>query len=357
VTSGTANIIQNNQKWKFMSQRRKPPLKYINDEQAGWSRKRWGKGFTYRDEKGNRIGDQARKDRIKSLVIPPAWKEVWICPREDGYLQATGRDEKGRKQYIYHPKWVAYRQNQKFDHIVDFADNLPLIRQTIRKHLQDKDWTKRKVMALIIKVLDETAIRIGNRVYQERNSTFGLTTLRRKHLTISGEQLLLSYKGKSNQYREIEIDDQRLIRLIKDCSELPGYEIFRYRDADGKHQPVDSQDVNEYLQVITGKEFSSKDFRTWYATASAVDLWPVVNEEHLGLSIEKRLGKLVKNVARKLGNTVSVCRKYYIHPKVLSHLEKKTFNSLKSIKVALPEVFMKEMEASERLAFYLIKQK
>lgn len=340
-----------------MAASRKPPLNYISDEQEGWTRKRWGKGFSYRNEKGARIMDGSSLDRIRGLVIPPAWKEVWICPDPDGYLQATGRDEKGRKQYIYHPQWIAYRQNQKFDHIVDFAENLPLIRKTIRTHLKDKTWTKRKVMALILEIMDETAIRIGNRVYKERNNTFGLTTLRRKHLDLSDNQLVLSFKGKSNQYREIKINNRRLIRLIKDCSELPGYEIFRYQDADGKFQQVDSQDVNEYLQVITGKEFSSKDFRTWYATATAVDLWPKINEEHPDLPLEKRLSNLVKGVAGELGNTVSVCRKYYIHPKILRHFEKKARQALGSVKVTLPEPFMKEMDESECLAFQLIKQK
>ncbi|PHN05058.1 DNA topoisomerase IB [Flavilitoribacter nigricans] len=340
-----------------MGASRKPPLKYISDEQAGYTRIPWGRGFTYRDTEGKRISDKASLQRFKDLVIPPAWKEVWICPEEKGYLQVTGRDEKDRKQYIYHPKWVEYRQAQKFDHIVEFADHLPLIRQTVRKHLKDKTWTKRKMMALILEVLDETALRIGNRIYKERNNTFGLTTLRRKHLTVSEKNLTLSFKGKSNQYREVAIDNKRLIRLIKDCSELPGYEIFRYQDAEGKYQLIDSQDVNEYLQVITGKEFSSKDFRTWYATASAVDLWPKINEEHPDLSMDKRLANLVKSVAQKLGNTVSVCRKYYIHPKVLRQFEKRTIDYFNDLKLTLPEPFMKEMDEAECLAFQLIKQK
>lgn len=340
-----------------MGTSRKPPLKYISDEQPGFTRLPWGRGFTYRDTEGVRIQDKACLKRIKSLVIPPAWKKVWICPHANGYLQVTGRDEKGRKQYIYHPDWVAYRQAQKFDHIVEFAGKLPVIRQTIRKHLRDTSWTKRKVLALILQILDETAIRIGNRIYKEQNNTFGLTTLRRKHLHLSDKDLKFSFKGKSNQYREVPITNKRLIRLIKDCSELPGYEIFRYKDADGKLQQVESQDVNEYLQVITGEEFSSKDFRTWFATASAVDLWLQLHEENPELPLDKRLSRLVKNVAEKLGNTISVCRKYYIHPKVLQQFEKRKIDQLMNLKVTLPELFMEEMDASECLALQLIKQK
>lgn len=340
-----------------MGKSRKPPLKYISDEQEGISRLPWGRGFTYRDAEGKRITDTAQLERIKALVIPPAWKKVWICTEKDGYLQATGRDDKGRKQYIYHPEWVAYRQQKKFDHIVNFAENLPLIRRTTREHLKDKEWTKRKVMALILKVLDETAIRIGNLTYKEQNNTFGLTTLRRKHMEVDGRKLMLSFKGKSNQYREVTIQDRALVRLIKECSELPGYEIFRYVDADGKYQIVDSQDVNEYLQVITGKEFSSKDFRTWYATAVAVELWPEVYAEDPDQPFVKQATNLVKRVADELGNTVSVCRKYYIHPKILAQLEKMDIDGIQNLKVALPELFVQEMDECERLALALIRKK
>lgn len=338
-----------------MRKSRKPPLRYISEEQEGITRLPWGRGFTYRDHRDNRITDKATLERIKSLVIPPAWRSVWICPEADGYLQAVGRDEKGRKQYIYHPEWVAYRQKKKFDRIVEFAENLPLIRRVTREHLRDKTWTKRKVMALVLMVMDETAIRIGNKVYKERNNTFGLTTLRRKHLKVSGRALRFSFKGKSNQYREVEIENKKLIRLIKDCSELPGYEIFRYQDAEGNYQIVDSQDVNEYLQVISGKEFSSKDFRTWYATATAVERWPEVYAEYPGSPRDKMISALVKKVAGELGNTVSVCRNYYIHPKILTAFEKGTIEKLPNTQDDIQEDFRKEMEEAEQLAFQLIK--
>lgn len=336
---------------------RKPPLVYISDEQPGYTRRRCGRGFTYLDEERNTIKDEAVRNRIEALVIPPAWQQVWICPHEKGYLQATGRDDKGRKQYIYHDKWIAYRQARKFDHIVRFAEALPLIRKVTRKHLRDKEWTKRKVLALIVQILDETAIRIGNITYKEQNDTYGLTTLRRKHLQIEKNGLVFSYKGKSGQYREVAITNKRLNKLIKACSELPGYEVFRYRDADGKLQRVDSQEVNEYLQVITQQEFSSKDFRTWVATASALEYWPELLQAHPELDSEQLISKLVKWVAGKLGNTVSVCRKYYIHPQILQQLEQKSIPEFDVVKSLYNNELVEWMDECELLAFHLISKK
>jgi DNA topoisomerase-1 len=336
---------------------RKPPLIYLSDEQPGFTRRRRGKGFSYLDQQGQLIKDPEIRERIEALVIPPAWQNVWIAPHKKAYLQATGRDEKGRKQYIYHEKWVDYRQARKFDHIVRFAEMLPTIRKTTNQHLQDKQWTKRKVMALIVQILDETAIRIGNLAYKEQNDTYGLTTLRRKHLQLKKSGLTFSYQGKSGQYREVAITNRRLNRLIKACSELPGYEVFRYRDADGKMQRVDSQEVNEYLQVITQQEFSSKDFRTWLATASALECWPVLVEEFPEAEAEKLIPKLVKRVAAKLGNTVSVCRKYYIHPRILTVLENNQLPEMESFKSLYDKDLVDWLDAEELMALHLLKEK
>lgn len=330
----------------------------MSDDQPGIGRRRHGRGFAYTYADDSPVRDRDLLKRIRSLVIPPAWQQVWICPKQSGYLQATGRDEKGRKQYIYHEKWVTYRQARKFDHIARFAEMLPLIRRTTRRHLQDASWSKRKILALVVQILDETAIRIGNKTYKEQNDTYGLTTLRRKHVQVEGDQLLFSFKGKSHQYREVKISNRRLNRLIKACSELPGYEVFRYQEQDGKFQTIDSQDVNEYLQVITSDEFSSKDFRTWLATAAALELWPeVVAELPAESSTEKRLAKLVKRVAEKLGNTVSVCRKYYIHPRILTALENEELPELETVKELFDKELYAEMDDCELLALYLIRKK
>ena len=309
-----------------------PSLRYVSDEEPGYHRLKWGRGFTYRDWEGKCVKDKALRKRFKALVIPPFWEDVWICRADNGHLLCTGRDAAGRKQYIYHPTWIAYRKLQKFERTQVFAEHLPHLRRTTRAHLQHPVWDKEKVLALIVQVLDEVALRIGNKQYAKRNSTYGLTTLRRKHLAVQGDDLVFEYKAKSNKRREVHIDDEELMRLIRDCSELPGYEVFRYRDADGKTQPVDSHDVNEYLRGLTGEHLYCKDFRTWAGSRLAVEFYP--EAERLiaeGKSSKQLLNLVIESVAAELGNTPSVCREYYIHPSILQAVETESIPPLGSV--------------------------
>ena len=292
-------------------------LTYTSDEQPGFFRKKRGKGFQYLDEENQKIDCSKSLKRIQQLVIPPMWKQVWICKKDNGHLQSTGRDLRKRKQYIYHPDWLAYRQEQKFSKMLEFAKALPTLRRTTEKHLKQKRWNRKKVLALAVKILDEHHIRIGNKQYAKSNGTFGLTTLRRKHIELENGELSFSYKAKSNKYRNVSIDNPRLVKLIKQCSELPGYEVLRYQDEDDNMQSVDSSDVNEYLQEVMGDEFTSKDFRTWAGTSLAVKFYKDA-VDFLEANPKKKLEPtLVKMVSKKLGNTLSVCREYYIHPCVL----------------------------------------
>jgi len=298
----------------------KSDLTHVNDTQPGFTRKKWGRGFIYYDPNGVKIKDKATINRIKDLVIPPNWKDVWICSEENGHLQCTGLDQKERKQYIYHPEWVKYNQQNKFSRLKLFGLKLPIIRKQIEKDLQQKKWTKSKVLALVIHVLDEYYLRIGNQYYANKNNTYGLTTLRRKHIDNTSDTLQLNYKAKSNKERELTIEDDQLAELIKEISDLPGYEIFRYREGSNSWVSIDSKDVNDYIKNMVQEDFTAKDFRTWGGTKLTVEFLP---EAKVKVRQNKRLSlepTLVKLVAKSLGNTVATCRKYYIHPDVLQDL-------------------------------------
>ena len=296
-------------------------LIYSSDQQPGYTRKNTGAKFVYLNEKSEELRSPKIIEHIENLVIPPMWEDVWICKTPKGHLQSTGRDAKRRKQYVYHPEWTNYRQQMKFNKMIPFVDALPTMRKTIDAHIKNKVWNREKTMALIVKILDNHHIRIGNKQYAQRNETYGLTTLRRKHLTFENGLLNFSYKAKSNKYRKISLDNRKLAKLVKECSELRGYEVFRYQDENGQLRTVDSGDVNEYIQEIMGDDFTAKDFRTWAGTSLAVDFYAdatTIIEENPRKKIEPTL---VKMVADELGNTMSVCRTYYIHPKILNLIE------------------------------------
>ncbi len=295
-------------------------LVYLTDDQPGYKRVKKGKGFCYYDKDGQKVESEKVLQRIQELGIPPIWKEVWIAQKANGHLQATGIDPKNRKQYLYHPLWNRFRNETKFSRMKEFGYALPSIRRITSEHISERGWPKEKVMALIIQMMDEHHIRIGNVYYKEHNETFGLTTLRRKHFEFARGVGHLEFKAKSGKYRKIDIHNGQLAKLIKKCSELPGYEIFKYKDADGKYHTIDSQDVNQYLKEISGEDFTCKDFRTWGGTKLAVDKYSEALSE---AEENKRLNlctTLIKKVSQQLGNTVSVCREYYIHPKVLQVL-------------------------------------
>lgn len=240
---------------------RQSGLRYVSDQQSGFTRHKVGRGFSYCDTDGQRIQDRQLRNRLKQLAIPPAWKDVWICPDECGHLQATGRDVKGRKQYRYHPEWRKIRNQVKFNRLVPFGHALSNIRRQTNNHLMLKGLPREKVLALVVQLLEETLIRVGNVAYVKSNQSYGLTTLRTRHITIEGHQVEFEFTGKSGIKHHIELTDKRLTKVIQRCSELPGYRVFQYLDENGHRHSVDSGDVNAYLRDITGGDFTAKDFR------------------------------------------------------------------------------------------------
>ena len=298
-------------------------IKYIDDTDLCMVRKKYGRGFQYYDETGDKITDKKILHRLKKLIIPPMWDKVMICKWPDGHIQATGRDLKGRKQYIYHSEWERQRQAEKFAKMKSFGKVLPKVRKKCLKDISAKNWQKSKVLALMLLILDETGIRIGNQQYAKKNETYGLTTLRRRHLDIDRSGLTFEYKGKSNKIRTVAIDDNDLVKFIRKSAELPGYEIFRYRDENGDWQNIDSDEVNEYIRASMGEEFSSKDFRTWVASRLAVEYYPQAIAQKENAPRKKFTNILIRLVADELGNTPSVCKNYYVHPNILQLIDKK----------------------------------
>ena len=332
----------------------KSKLVYVSDEEPGIIRKKQSKGFRYLDSKKKKVEDPDTLNRIKSLAIPPNWKHVWICEKDNGHLQAVGRDDKDRKQYIYHPIWTEYRQGSKFGRMAEFGRELPKIRARTSKDLKRKEWDREKVIALVIEVMDHYNLRIGNTYYRDSNGTFGVSNLRKKHLTEVGNHLELNFKGKSGQYRHIEVDDKEIMMLIKECSELPGYELFKYIGEDNKKHSIDSHDVNEYIEEVTGKDFSSKDFRTWNASALAVEHFMKAQEAVKENPKLKFKSTLVKKVAEDMGNTPSVCENYYIHPYLLEKICAE--GKLPDIKKLPKEYKMLDLEPEEKVVLAVIEK-
>jgi DNA topoisomerase I len=326
-------------------------VKYIGEDCAGIKRLKRGKGFLYLDQDGERIDDKIILQRIQALGIPPNWRNVWICPFEDGHIQATGFDVKNRKQYIYHTEWRKLRSTAKFDKLKDFAKWLPAIRKKAYEDIRLSGWPRNKVLGLIILTLDEAHLRIGNTIYRDENDTFGLTTLRRRHLHFEKNKIIMEFKAKSGKYRKINIENNKLVKLIKACSELPGYEVFRYRE-NGSTLPVTSSDVNHYLKEISLEDFSSKDFRTWGGTVLALEKFPEAKrmvEENKKLKLGTTLVKLV---AAELGNTQAICRSYYIHPAILQAVENDEAEKLYYEEDKTSSRF--ELNAAERKAVEII---
>lgn len=280
------------------------------------TRKRWGRGFFYLDSQGEKIRDKAVLRRIKALTIPPMWEEVKICATGLGKIQAVGRDNRGRKQYIYHERWQARRQHEKFARLRHFGEQLPVLRAHALEMLQRPGWPREKVLALMVLTLDETGIRIGNRQYLDANETYGLSTLRRRHLDQEGEAITFHFKGKSHQERVVTIEDALLVRFIRRVAEQPGYEIFRYREG-GRWHTVDSDEINAYIHEKMGAAFSSKYFRTWVANRLLVEQHAEAMKQKAAHPRRSRKRLMVGLVARQLGNTLAVCENHYLHPVVL----------------------------------------
>jgi DNA topoisomerase-1 len=293
-------------------------LRYITDEKPGITRKRVGKhSFDYFDADGKPVRDEATDARIRSLVIPPAWTDVWICPSPNGHLQATGRDARGRKQYRYHPRYREVRDEAKYGRMIDFAKALPKIHAATARDLRKLGLSREKVLAAVIRVMEKTLIRVGNEEYAHQNDSYGLTTLHDQHAKIRGKKVHFEFRGKSGKEHEIDLEDPRLAKIVKQCQDLPGEELFQYIDADGNVVDVNSADVNDYLRSIAGEQFTAKDFRTWAGTVLAAKALQALETIDSQAARKKNIIRAVEAVAQRLGNTKAVCRKCYIHPAVI----------------------------------------
>jgi DNA topoisomerase-1 len=293
-------------------------LHYVSDGKPGLGRKRAGKGFRYVDAHGLPVRDAKVLGRIKALVIPPAWTDVWISPDARGHLQVTGRDVRGRKQSRYHPRWREVRDETKYERMLLFAEALPGIRRQVAADLARPGLPREKVLATIVRLMEQTLIRVGNEEYARENKSYGLTTMRTKHVEVDGAAIRFTFTGKSGVHHEVGVRDKRLAGIVKRCVELPGYELFQYVDDDGARHAIDSADVNGYLQALSGEHFTAKDFRTWagsvLACASLGALAPCAS----AAEAKKNVVQAIAQVASRLGNTPSVCRKCYVHPAVIA---------------------------------------
>ena len=292
-------------------------LRYVDDTMPGFTRRKSGTGFRYRDTKGAPIRDPETLARIRALAIPPAYTEVWICPRRNGHIQATGRDAKGRKQYRYHADFREARESTKFSRIMAFADALPGIRARVDADMGSRGLTRERVLATVVHLLETTLIRVGNDDYARTNKSYGLTTLRDPHVTIAGAEMKFRFKGKSGKTWDLSIKDRRVARIVKACQDLPGQELFQYLDEAGERRDVTSSDVNAYLREITGQEFTAKDFRTWAGTVLAALALKEFETFDSEAKAKKNVRAAIEEVAARLGNTPTICRKCYIHPQVV----------------------------------------
>ncbi len=301
---------------------RKADLRYISEKSKCLTRRKWGKGWQYVGVDGKQIRDKEVLDRIKALVIPPAWEDVWICPQSNGHIQAMGTDQKGRRQYVYHTDWTKACQETKFDKMLYFGDILPKIRYKVGRDMSIDGLSRLRVLATVVWLLEHTFIRVGNEEYAKENNHFGLTTLRNKHVQVQGDRVKFEFVGKSGVAHNVGVSHPMVVKTIKRCIELPGYELFQYVDEGRQRHSVDSADVNEYLHEISGAEVTAKEFRTWGGTVMGA-----VNLNEIGpfeseTEAKRNVNGCVKKVASRLGNTPSVCRSYYIHPVVISTYNK-----------------------------------
>lgn len=293
-------------------------LRYVSDSSPGYRRRRRSTSFTYYDKDGKRITDQAVIRRIKSIGIPPAYEFVWICPSPNGHIQATGVDARGRKQYRYHPKWRELRDQNKYEHITQFAAALPALRRSVASDMKRDGLPREKVLATIVSLLEKTLIRVGNAEYAEKNKSYGLTTMRRKHVAIGRGVLRFDFTGKSGKQWKLQVEDRRIAAIVKRCAEIPGHELFKYLDDDGESRTVDSGDVNDYIKDITKQGFSAKDFRTWAGTVLAALALSEFKKYDSQAEAKRNVIAAIEKVAKQLGNTPAICRKSYVHPEILS---------------------------------------
>jgi DNA topoisomerase-1 len=296
----------------------KAGLRYVTDGISGITRKRSGSGWSYYLPSGRLIAEAGLRKKLNSLAIPPAWTDVWICPDPDGHIQATARDAAGRKQYRYHPSYREARDRSKFRRMFEFSEVLPLLREGVERDLRGPDLSRRQLLATVVRLLDRTLIRVGNDEYARENKSYGLTTLQRRHVQVDGRMLRFSFRGKSGVEHTITVSDPRLAKIIQACRDLPGQEMFQYLDAAKKRQAVSSDDVNEYLRDLTGRDVTAKDFRTWGGTMMAAVELRTMGAAASRREADRNIIRAIDAVSERLGNTRTVCRKYYVHPALLN---------------------------------------
>ncbi len=293
-------------------------LRYVGDDKPGITRQRDGDGFGYCRPGGAAVEDERTLQRIRQLAVPPAWTDVWICPRPDGHLQATGRDARGRKQYRYHPRFRDVRESTKYERMLAFASALPKLRERVEQDMARRGLPREKVLATVVHLLETTLIRVGNDDYARSNRSYGLTTLRDSHVKVDGSQLRFQFKGKSGKLWKLRIGNRRVAKIVRACQDLPGQELFQYLDDDGSVRDVGSADVNEYLREITGSDITAKDFRTWAGTVMAALALQEFERFDSQAAAKKNLRDAIERVAARLGNTPTICRKCYVHPEILT---------------------------------------
>ncbi|HXF16817.1 MAG TPA: DNA topoisomerase IB [Burkholderiales bacterium] len=341
-----------------MQSARKVGLRYVTDAKPGIRRERLRGRFRYIDPSGRTIKDQTTLARIKALVIPPAWSEVWICSDPNGHMQVTARDARGRKQYRYHALWRKARDENKYEHLLSFANALPAIRRQVDKDLARPGLPRAKILATIVRLLETTMMRVGNEEYARSNGSFGLTTLRDKHVQIHGRRLQFQFRGKSGVQHFVELNDRRLARIVRRCRDLPGYELFQYLDEEGNCRTIDSGDVNDYLREISGCDYTAKDFRTWAGTLLAAMALREFETFDSHAQAKKNMIRAIESVAEKLGNTPAVCRKCYIHPAIMeSYLEGSMLETLKHRAEEKLVHELQDLNAEEAAVLALLQQR
>lgn len=331
-------------------------LRYVNDKEPGINRLKKGKGFVYvYDNKP--LKEKEEIERIRKLAIPPAWTHVWICPNENGHIQATGFDIRGRKQYRYHAMWNTLRNETKFHRLYEFGKVLPSVRLKLEEDLAKKELTEERVLATVVSLMERTYIRIGSEDYEKMYGSYGLTTLKDNHVKIEGDKVLFSFKGKKGIEHKITLKNKRLAKMVKHCKDIPGKELFQYYDAEGKRQPIDSGMVNRYIKDASGGDFTAKDFRTWAGTLNIIRAFKSIGESESETDCKKKIVAALDEVSKQLGNTRTVCKKYYVHPGIIKLYEEK--NLLKYLgeldKIEQPDD-LTGLTSEERVLMKILKQ-
>ena len=333
-------------------------LRYVDDTRPGYTRRRLRGRFAYFDTRGERIRDPAVIARINKLAIPPAYTNVWICPHAGGHLQATGRDARGRKQYRYHPKWREVRDEVKYERMISFGKALPKIRKEVDRALALPGLPREKVLATIVYLLEATMMRIGNDEYARENKSYGLTTLRNRHVRIDGSEVEFRFRGKSGIYHDVKVHDRRLARIIQRTRDLPGQDLFQYLDEDGERHTVGSSDVNDYLRAITGEDYTAKDFRTWSGTVLAALALQEFEAVDSDAQAKKNVVRAIESVAERLGNTPSVCRKCYVHPAVLdAYLDGTMLEGLRALAEESLALDLQDLQPEEAAVLAMLERR